>query len=68
MDYVIEELKKIDAVKEIQGVFGTYDIIIKVKADDKNIFAEVISSQIRKIDKLKSTLTLMDSNPDGGYI
>jgi hypothetical protein len=32
VDYVIEQLKKIDAVKEIQGVFGMYDIL----TDSKN--------------------------------
>ena len=67
-DYVIEQLKKIDAVKEIQGVFGMYDIIIKVKVDDKDIFTKIISTEIRKIDKLKSTLTLMISNPEGNYL
>ena len=68
VDYVIEQLKKIDAVKEIQGVFGMHDIIIKVKVDDKDIFTKIISVQIRTIDKLKSTLTLMVSNPKGDYL
>ncbi len=67
-DYVIEQLKKIDAVKEIQGVFGMYDIITKVKVDDKDIFTKIISTEIRKIDKLKSTLTLMVSNPESDYL
>ena len=68
VDYVIEQLKKIDAVKEIQGVFGMHDIIIKVKVDDKDIFTKIISVQIRTIDKLKSTLTLMVSNTEGDYL
>ena len=68
VDYVIEQLKKIGAVKEIQGVFGMHDIIIKVKVDDKDIFTKIISVQIRTIDKLKSTLTLMVSNPEGDYL
>ncbi len=67
-DYVIEQLKKIDVVKEIQGVFGMYDIIIKIKVDDKDIFTKIISTKIRKIDKLKSTLTLMVSNPESDYL
>ena len=67
-NYVIEQLKKIDAVKEIQGVFGMYDIIIKIKVDDKDIFAKIISTEIRKIDKLKSTLTLMISNPKSDFL
>ncbi len=68
VNYVIEQLKKIDEVKEIQGVFGTFDIITKVKVDDKDIFTKIISVQIRTIDKLKSTLTLMISNPEGDYL
>jgi len=68
VDYVIEQLKKIDAVKEIQGVFGMYDVIIKIKVDDKDIFTKVISVQVRTIDKVKSTLTLMVSNPEGNYL
>ena len=65
---IIEQLKKIDAVKDIQKVFGIYDIIVKVKTDKKNIFTEIVSSQIRKIDKLKFMLTLMVSNPEGDYL
>ncbi len=68
VNYVIEQLKKIDIVKEIRGVFGIYDIIIKVIVDNKDIFTKIISVQIRTIDKLKSTLTLMVSNTEGNYL
>ena len=64
---VIEQLKKIDIVKEIQGVFGMYDIVAKVEVDEKKIFTTTISTHIRNIDKLKSTLTLMVINPDGDF-
>jgi len=47
-DYVITQLKEIDAVKEIQGVFGTFDIIIKVKVDDK-ILLRILFHQKFKI-------------------
>ena len=49
-------------------MFGMYDIITKIKVDDKDIFTKIISTQIRRIDKLKSTLTLMISNPEGDYL
>jgi len=52
VNYVIEQLKKIDVVKYIQGVFGTFDIIIKVDVDVKNIFNKIISTQIQKIKKI----------------
>lgn len=66
-EHVIEQLKKIDSVIEADGVFGTYDIIVKVEVDDKNAFSKILSTQIRTIDKLKSTLTLMVSDPDGEF-
>ncbi len=64
VDVVIEQLKKIDSVKEIQEVFGMYDIIIKVQTNDTQTIPETISTQIRKIEKLKSTLTLTVSGSD----
>lgn len=63
-NYVIKQLKKIDTVKDIQGVSGIYDIIIKIKTNDKITFTEAISTHIRTIDKLKSTITLMVANPE----
>ena len=38
VDEIIGELKKVKSVTEIQGVFGIYDIMIKIQATDtKNI-------------------------------
>ena len=41
-----------------------YDIIINIQTNDTKTIAKTISNQIRKIDKLKSTLTLTVSNSD----
>ena len=59
VEWVIEELKKVESVIEIQGVFGMYDIIIKVQANDSDTINKIILTQIRKIEKLKTTLTLL---------
>ena len=56
---VIEELKTIDGVKEVHGTFGAYDILAKVESDQVEILRETITWKIRKIDKIRSTLTLM---------
>lgn len=58
---VIEELKKIQSVKNIQGVFGIYDIITKIESNDTIGIKEIVSSQIRIIKNVNSTLTLMVS-------
>lgn len=56
---VISKLREIDSVKEIQGTFGAYDIIVKVEAESVDSLRETITWKIRKIDKIRSTLTLM---------
>ncbi len=56
---IIEELKHIDSVKEIHGTFGAYDIITKIENDDRDKLREVITWNIRKLEHVRSTLTLM---------
>ena len=56
---VIEELKTIDGVKEVHGTFGAYDVLAKVEAEQVETLRETITWKIRKIDKIRSTLTLM---------
>ncbi|HJJ21062.1 MAG: Lrp/AsnC ligand binding domain-containing protein [Candidatus Nitrosopumilus limneticus] len=58
-EFVISELKSIDGVTEVHGTFGAYDIIVKVKADLVEKLRETITWKIRKIIKIRSTLTLM---------
>ncbi len=56
---IIEDLKHIDSVKEVSGTFGAYDIITKVENPDKERLKEVIMWNIRKLEHVRSTLTLM---------
>ena len=56
---VIDALKNIEDVKEIQGTFGAYDIIAKIDNSKLDTLRETITWRIRKIDKIRSTLTLM---------
>ena len=56
---VIEELKTIDGVVEVHGTFGAYDILAKVESDQVETLRETITWKIRKINKIRSTLTLM---------
>ncbi len=56
---VIEDLKHIDSVKEVHGTFGAYDIIAKVENQDKEKLRETIIWNIRKLEHVRSTLSLM---------
>lgn len=55
-----EILDKESSLKyEVQGVYGVYDIIIKITSDSMELLRSVITNKIRKIDKVYSTLTMM---------
>ena len=56
---IMSQLKEVDIVKEVHGVFGAYDIVILVEADTVESLREIITWKIRKIEKIRSTLTLM---------
>ena len=60
---IIEEVKKIlsdeDIKYEVQGVYGVYDIVLKLSSDDAEKLRAVITNKIRKIAKVQSTLTMM---------
>ena len=61
---IIKKIKQIldgeSGVKyEVQGVYGVYDIIVKITADSMDLLRSIITNKIRKIDKVYSTLTMM---------
>lgn len=56
---IIENLKHLDSVKEVHGTFGAYDIIAKVEHNERDKLREIITWSIRKIENVRSTLTLM---------
>jgi len=58
-EQIIEELKHLSDVKEVHGTFGAYDIIAKVESDQTNTLKETITWKIRKLEKVRSTLSLM---------
>ena len=58
-EQIIEELKHISDVKEVNGVFGAYDILAKVESDQIRTLRETLMWKIRKIRHVRSTLTLM---------
>ena len=55
---IISGLKQIEQVMEVHGTFGAYDIIAKVQAESADQLREAITWKIRKMNKIRSTLTL----------
>ncbi len=60
---IINEVKQIlveENVKyEVQGVYGVYDIVLKLSSDDAEKLRSIITNKVRKISKVQSTLTMM---------
>lgn len=55
---VMNEILKIDQVKEAKGTFGMYDIFVKIEGNTSREVENVITKQIRKIKHVLSTTTL----------
>ena len=56
---VVNDLKKIPEVKEVYMVYGVYDIVAKIEADSMDKLKEVITSNIRGLENVRSTLTMI---------
>lgn len=56
---IINELKKLPELIEVSGVYGVYDIIAKVRSDSMERVRETITWHVRRIDKVRSTLTMI---------
>ena len=61
---IITKIKEIlDSEKniqyEIQGVYGVFDIILKLSSDNIDALRSTITNKVRKITSVQSTLTMM---------
>ena len=61
---IISKIKEIlkdekDIEFTTQGVYGIYDIVLKISSDNTDILRNIITYKIRKINKVQSTLTMM---------
>lgn len=56
---VFNEISKIEGVTEAYVVYGVYDIIAKVESEDMEKLKEIVASKIRKLPKVRSTLTMI---------
>jgi len=52
------KLEQIDEVKHVTITYGNYDIVIEAETDDAAKMDNVITSKIRKLGKIRSTITL----------
>ncbi len=56
---IVDQLKKIPYVKEVHPVYGVYDVLMIIESESMEDLREIITSQVRKLDGIKSTLTMI---------
>lgn len=56
---VLNSLRDLRGVEEAYIVYGVYDIIAKIREDTMEKLKELITWQIRRLDKVRSTLTMI---------
>ena len=57
---VLKDLAKVEGVDEAFAVYGVCDIVARVKADTMDKLKAIIN-RIRRVDRVRSTLTLIVS-------
>jgi len=55
---ILTELKSLESVKEISGLFGSYDIIVKLEATSEEEIKDIVVSKIRNLKNIRTTVTL----------
>ena len=48
-----------DSVKETYMVYGVYDVIAMIKAETMDKLKEIVTLNLRSLDKVRSTLTMI---------
>jgi len=52
-------LEEIPEVKEVYGVYGVYDFVVRLEAESMQELKNVITSKIRRLNHVRSTLTMI---------
>lgn len=61
---ILDNLRDMGDVVEAHGTFGAYDIVAEVAAKSHESLRQAITWKIRKMDHVRSTLTLKNINQD----
>ena len=56
---VIRNLMEIKGVREVTGVLGLYDVIIKIEAPVSALLEQTITKYVRKVPYVLTTMTLI---------
>ena len=57
-EYILDEITKVEQVKNAYVTFGAYDIIAEIHGSDQEEFEKTVSMKIRRLSRIVSTMTL----------
>ncbi len=60
---VLKALKRIEGVVEAHNLWGVYDIIANIEAENMDKLKHIIASRIGKISNINSKLTMIIAEP-----
>ncbi len=63
---IIKKLMEISEVVEVRGTYGVYDIFAKLESESRETLDHILTNNIRKIFKIRSTNTLSPILSQGG--
>ena len=56
---IIEKLKELEQVVDVFETIGTHDMLVKLQAENFEKIREIVSWNIQKLPKVRSTSTLI---------
>lgn len=56
---VYDALKKVKEIEEVHGLFGEWDLLVKIVADDLDAISEIVVRKIRSLPGVVRTDTLI---------
>jgi DNA-binding Lrp family transcriptional regulator len=56
---VVEALGHVHGINEVQALYGIYDVIAEVEADSMDKVKEIVFNNIRRLESVKTTITLI---------
>ena len=56
---VVEALDHVNGINYVQALYGIYDVIAEVEADSMDKVKEIVFNNIRRLESVKTTITLI---------
>lgn len=56
---VVESLEHVPGIIDVQALYGIYDVIAEVEADSMDKVKEIVFNNIRRLESVKTTITLI---------